>query len=302
MKIAHIIIFHEDETLIERIIQSMYHPDFDFYLHLDGKVDRASYQKLSSLPNTYFIMKRKKVSWGGYSQVEAICNSLEQIFLPGSPQYDFINLLSGQDYPIKPIDQIHGFLLNNRGKSFIMSETPPSPWWDHAFTRFNRYHFVDFPLRGRYRLSTLLSKLLPKRKFPLRGELYGGPEGAYWILSSEAAKYVLKSLMDEKVRKFFRYTWGPDEFLINTILMNSAFKETIVNENYHLIDRSLGGTRPKILHSNDFDMLKVSNKFFARKFDRKVDEKILDRIDSELLNLPGIQNRNHHDVQEISDF
>ncbi|MBC7936184.1 MAG: glycosyltransferase [Rhizobacter sp.] len=306
MKVAHIIIFHEDAILIERLVRSMAHPDFDFYLHLDRKVDIVPFKKLSLLPNVFFIRKRKKVSWGGYSQVEAITNSLEQIFENGTPAYDFINLLSGQDYPIKTTAFIHSFLLNNLGRSFLMSETPPSAWWEHAVLRFTRYHFVEYGFRGRYRLADVFSKLLPRRKFPLPGKLYGGPDGAYWILSADAAKYAW-TILKKRDRRwwFFKHTWGPDEFLINTILMNSPFAESIINENYHFIDRSQGSTRPKTLTSGDFNALQQSNKFFARKFDRKLDAEVLDRIDKELLFLPGTVNvspENKQDNIKIQSF
>ena len=287
MKVAHIIIFHEDAVLIERMIRAMEHPDFDFYLHLDKKVDLAAYQGLSSLPQVYFIRKRKKVSWGGFSQVEAISNALDEIFEEGRPAYAFVNLLSGQDYPIKPAQVIHQFLVGQPGRSFLMSETPPSPWWEHAVMRFNRFHFVEYGFRGKYRLGDFFSKIFPRRNFPLSGNLYGGPDGAYWILGADAARYTCTVLKKKSLRWFFKHTWGADEFVINTILMNSPFKETIINENYHFIDRSDGGTRPKTLNSSDFDNLSKSHKFFARKFDRRLDTNVLDRIDKELLFLPA---------------
>lgn len=285
MRVAHLIIFHEDPTLVERLIHALYHPSFDFYLHLDKKVDAAVFHRLAAIPNTYLIKRRMKVNWGGFSQLKAIACSMEEIFASGK-EYGFVNLLSGQDYPIKPAHELYEFLLKHPGKSFLMSESPPSPWWKHAPSRFTRYHFVDFGFRGQYRLAYLLSLLMPKRKWPLEGKWYGGPDGAYWILSAAAAKFTYQRLMEDKIQRFFQYTWGPDEFLINTLLMNSPFKDQIINENYHLIDRSLGGTRPKTLDSNDFEMLRRSHKFFARKFDRRQDAAVLDRIDQELLFLP----------------
>ena len=81
--------------------------------------------------------------------------------------------------------------------------------------------------------------------------------------------------------------------------MNSSFRDSVVNENYHLIDRSEGSTRPKTLTSADFPALQQSHKFFARKFDRKLDEKVLDRIDKELLFLPGAVTVSSDDKEDI---
>ena len=66
----------------------------------------------------FFVEKREKVYWGAYSIVKATINGFEAI-VASNNSYDFINLLSGQDYPIKPLDEIHGFLEANAGKAFM---------------------------------------------------------------------------------------------------------------------------------------------------------------------------------------
>lgn len=283
MRIANIIIFHKDPASIERLIRVLQCPGFDFYLHLDKKVDMRPFAYLSDLPNTRFIQKRKEVSWGGFSQLEALLTSLQQIFKEDRP-YDFINLLSGQDYPIKPVSEISGLLSANTGKSFLIAETPPSRWWTDSMRRITKYHLTDYNFRGKYRLEMILSKLLPERKFPLPLQLHGGPYGSYWILSFEAARYIY-SILSQKDRNwlFFKHTWAPDEFLIHTLLMNSPFKDEIVSENHHYIDRSQGGAHPKILTTGDFLSLQRSHKLFARKFDPEIDAGILDMIDEEIL-------------------
>ncbi|HTI11344.1 MAG TPA: beta-1,6-N-acetylglucosaminyltransferase [Puia sp.] len=283
MRIAHIIVFHQDSIAIERLLQALAHPQFDVYLHLDQKVDLAPFAYLSRYPNTYFVKNRKQVRWGGFSQIEAMLNSLHEI-LDSGRSYDFVNLLSGQDYPVVQADYIYDFFLQHRGRSFMTCETPPTPWWNEAMHRFINYHFIDYGFRGKHRLGMALSAILPGRRFPLPYQLYGGSDAAYWILSIEAANYICSSLKKiNKYRTFFKHTWSPDEFLVSTLLMNSPLKGTVIQENYHYMDRSLGGSHPKVLTMQDFPNIVNSGKFFARKFDRSVDEDILNRIDEELL-------------------
>src|SRR5690606_10850089 len=148
-----------------------------------------------------------------------------------------------------------------RGKSFLIAETPPSAWWEESMRRITKYHLTDYNFRGKYRLETLLSGLLPERKFPLPVQLYGGPYGSYWILSFEAARYVYNILSRKDLNWLsFKHMWAPDEFLIHTLLMNSPFKDEIIGENYHYIDRSPGGAHPKILTTDDFLALQNSHK------------------------------------------
>jgi hypothetical protein len=82
-----------------------------------------------------------------------------------------------------------------------------------------------------------------------------------------------------RVRRFSQYTWGTDEFLITTLIMNSPFKDSVINDNFYYIDWSAGGSNPKVFTIGDLEDLKKSDKFLARKFDLRVDTAVLDGLD-----------------------
>jgi len=65
--------------------------------------------------------------------------------------------------------------------------------------------------------------------------------------------------------------------------MNSPFKNQVVNDNLRCITWTDGVANPRILTQADFGLLETSPKFFARKFDVTVNEKILDEIDELIL-------------------
>jgi hypothetical protein len=68
--------------------------------------------------------------------------------------------------------------------------------------------------------------------------------------------------------------------------MNSHLRPNVINNASRYIDWSSGGARPGILTTKDFDSLKDSPLFFARKFGLSTDREIIDLIDSELLKMP----------------
>ncbi len=139
---------------------------------------------------------------------------------------------------------------------------------------------TDFDFRGRYRLQYFINYVLPTRKFPLPYTLYGGENATWWTITSDCARYILKFIKENsKVRRFAKFTWASDEFLIPTIIMNSPFKDSVVQDNFRYIDWSLGGHNPKILTIADFEHMRNSKKLFARKFDPLVDSQVLDQID-----------------------
>jgi hypothetical protein len=278
MRIACIIMAHKEPGQVERLIKKFSPLPFDFYIHIDEKINARPFEYLAGLPNVHFIQQRIRVRWASYSFLNAVIQSLKEVSVSGIP-YDFLTVMSGQDYPIKPVSQFYDSLAENKGRNFISYELG-NEWWSHAISRVNQYHFTNFDFRGRYRIQFFLNALLPSRKFPLPYKLFGGPRAMCMTITLDCASYIVDFIQkDKKLRRFIRFTWGPDEFVIPTLIMNSEFKETVINDNFYYIDWSGGGSNPKILRGEDYDKLVSTDKLMARKFDIRVDSSILDRID-----------------------
>jgi hypothetical protein len=283
MRIAHLITVHKNPAQVERLLHALAHEDADCYLHLDKNVAMEDFAYLAELPRVQFTRTRLVVRWASYRFTETLLECTREILATGRC-YDFINLLSGQDYPIKPIEAIHRFFARHVGCSFMSFEPEDSPWWGHAISRVEKYHTTYYQFRGQYQLQNLLNLLLPKRRFPLPYKLYGGPDGSWWTLSLDCARYLVEFVdAHPELSRFCRFTWGSDEFLPATILMNSPLKDRIVNDNHRYIDWSGGGANPKVLAVDDAPELARSHKFFGRKFDMAHDAEILDVVDRTLL-------------------
>lgn len=278
MRIACIIMAHKDPQQIERLIKKFSNLPFDFYIHLDKKIDRAPFDYLASIPNVHFINQRIRVRWASFSFLNAILQSLKEVLGKGI-SYDFLSLMSGQDYPIKPVSAFYHTLENSPGRNFISYEVD-GKWWQHAISRIHKYHFTNFGFKGKYKLQFFLNALLPKRTFPLPYELFGGPRAMCMTVTMDCAAYLVEFVeKNKRLRRFIRFTWGPDEFVIPTLIMNSRFRETVINDNFYYIDWTKGGANPKILTAEDFNQLIASDKLLARKFDIMKDATILDMLD-----------------------
>ena len=135
-------------------------------------------------------------------------------------------------------------------------------------------------------IELIFSKIYCKKKKFISGfEPYGG--WAWWTLTYDCAKYMLKTYrQNPELKKFFKYSWTPDEMIYQTILMNSHFKTNVINDDLREIEFPEGradGSHPLVYSVNDFQKLKNSKQYFARKFDMQKDSRILDLIDNELL-------------------
>ncbi|MFC3559910.1 beta-1,6-N-acetylglucosaminyltransferase [Pedobacter jamesrossensis] len=57
--------------------------------------------------------------------------------------YNFINLLSAQDYPISSVTEIHNYLSERPSQNFINFAPDNSDWWAAAPERYEKYHLTD---------------------------------------------------------------------------------------------------------------------------------------------------------------
>ncbi|RAJ22859.1 beta-1,6-N-acetylglucosaminyltransferase [Pedobacter cryoconitis] len=280
MRIAHLILTYTSPEQTERMIKSLSHPNFDFYIHVDKKFDINPHLFLKDIPNVYFINNRIDVRWAGFSTVTATFECIKEITTTGI-RYDFINFLSGQDYPLKPADYINDFFVKNKGKEFLSYRDIKNDWKE-GLIRMERYFLTSYNFIGKYRLENLINKVLPKRKLPYNLHPYG--KSMFWMLSPEVALHVVHTVEnDQKLKYFFSLCWASDEFVFQTILLNSRYKDRIVNNNYRYIDWSAGGANPKILDESDFEKLAASEMLFARKFNMADHPEILNLIDKNLL-------------------
>lgn len=276
MKLAHLILVHNEPKQLERLITHLLHQDADVYIHLDKKTDTTGFEYLSKTDRVFFIKNRVKVYWGSHTIVNATISGFKEILASGK-NYDYVNLLSGQDYPLKSQQHIHHYLSENPGKAF-MNYLSFNTEWHEALPRVHQYHFNSFNIPGKYALQKAVNKLLPQRKLP--GRLVPVGRSQWFTIPLKCVAYIVNYWeSNPKLRRFIKFTWGADEFIFQTILYNSEYKNIMLNEDLRYIDWSGGGVSPKTLTMDDADKLMASGKLFARKFDAKKDVAVLDFID-----------------------
>ncbi len=277
MKLAHLILAYHEPVQLERLIRRLMTANADIYIQLDIKANMADFQHLGQLHQVQFVKNRLNVTWGLYSMVEATIQGYKQILASGQ-SYTHINLMSGQDYPLKAAKTIEDFFFSNQGKSF-MKFKPIFEEWPESIRRITKYDMGDYQFPFRYQLQGILNKWMPNRKMPLGMKPYGFSQ--WMTISFDAAAYIVNFLDKNFLAKhFFKMTFCVDELIFQTILLNSPFKNTIVNDHLRVIKFLKGSYRPRTLLISDAEMLISSGKFFARKFVPEEDTAILDYLDS----------------------
>lgn len=275
MKIAHLILTHKNPEQLLRLINALDHPSFVFFVHVDRKSDLQQFTSVIKKSNVFWVNKRARINWAGYGTIQATLNGFKEI-LP--QKYTYINVISGQDFPLKSASNIFDYINNRKGCEFITCESIEDEWKEAAI-RVKNYHLVDWNIPGKYGLARLLTKLLPERKFPFNYKIVG--RANWFTLTSAASQYILDFIAENpKFIRYFKLCWGADEFFFATILYNSGFKNNIEN-NLVYVDWNVPekNGHPKILCIDDYENLISSPKLFARKFDAQKDSEILDRLE-----------------------
>lgn len=280
MKSVFLILVHANSGQLKRLIEKLGGDNSTIYLQVDLKTDISLFEEYTSYPNVIFIKNRIKVAWGGYSQVQGMVNSFKEI-IPAMQDDQYLSVISGQDYPIMRNEAMNHFLSQHQGKAFMEFCLIPEEW-SVGFKRLERYDLSDFHFPGMATLEIKMNAWLPKRKPPTNIKFVG--KSSWFTITVEHLKFIVDFLeKNDAIKRYFRFTWGSDELVFQTILYNSKYKEQMVNNNLRYIDWSAGKARPKVLDISDAEQLRQSGKFFARKFDEKVDNAILDWIDENLL-------------------
>ena len=106
MRIAHLILTHKNPAQLERLLKALDHPAFDLYVHLDKKADITPFQYLANRPRVFFLRNRTKVYWAGFGTIQATFNGFREIPID---RYDYVNVISGQDFPLKPASYIYTY-------------------------------------------------------------------------------------------------------------------------------------------------------------------------------------------------
>ncbi|MBD7916453.1 N-acetylglucosaminyltransferase [Clostridium sp. Sa3CUN1] len=281
MKMAVIIQCHKNSDIINRIID-FFDDDFDLYIHVDKKSNIIS--GINIKKNVFILEERKNVMWGRFSQVEATIELFKSI---KNKNYKYIHFLSGEDYPVKSLDYIKEF-FNNNDKEYIEYEKLPTQ--NLSKNGKDRY-LVYYPqfiiarpkqifkrlLRIIYREFVLKVKIF-QRNLKNIPELYYG--SSWFSITGDCMEYILDYInKNEEVYNFFKNSIYPDEMFFQTIIMNSKFKNNIVNNNLRYLDWRGNKESPKNLEHIDIEKAINSSNIFARKINNSY---IIDFIDKNL--------------------
>lgn len=316
--IAYLLICHKNAAQVIRLVKRLKTGEADVFLHADLQMQDFAMLADFAAANQgiYLVEDRKHGQLDDSSLVDITMSCVEsarETEAKEGKHYGYYLLLSGQDYPIRPVPWIERQLADSYPQPFIdCTPYSRSNWVGEKFDRNGpliRYrnwilsHTKPGLARKAFQLSAVAARkwvFLMKRTTAQKMEkmgisLYGG--SAWWILPDTVIAYIraeyrgktkiVKMLLEESVT--------PEETFFQTMAMLSPLGEKVKVNGPDMVGQNsktladFGGiskrpiqNHPYVLTVNELELFSKTDFWFARKFDAEIDETVLDRIDRRL--------------------
>jgi len=303
---------HKEPEQIARLVRAIKEGSPGSIVLIDHDVSAAPLDRtlFDDLSNVHFIGTCG--GYGDFSHVDRILAAVDWLDDHGM-QYDWLQNLTGQDYPLRPIADIEraisvgGFDGYMQYAPVFPERTPLDADWgagpayrlctpfdtamrfDYSHRRFGMptelkqrllrpFMIVNY-IQSWFTISLAFSSAGFRRKTTIFNDdfiLYGG--SFFCALSASCLRYARDFAAENPdIVKYFRTLAGPDELFLQTALVNSGkFRISPLGTHYVYFP---GGryNHPKTLGTADLPMMLASGAHWARKFDSGTE--VLDVLD-----------------------
>jgi Core-2/I-Branching enzyme len=270
-------------------------PDAPLLIHHDDRQSRLDVAALAELGGVQLVRPPTAVAWGWASQLDMLLRcfawALERV------PFDWLIVLSGQDYPIRPLAEIERDLLDSPYDGYVEGiEVHPPLWTRGELDEFSRRYFYrhlsirnpgavlrraiaaarpallvrDMPwgtVLGR-RCATPFSPALPCR------------HGTDWLsLSRRSVEVVVNAAQSRpELMRHYRRTVVPTESFPHTVL-HAEPALRLSSDTRRFTSWPSRSAHPALLRIADLDRILSSGADFARKFDLTIDPAVMDELD-----------------------
>lgn len=283
------ILVHEEPRRLLELLKCL--QGYNVYIHIDkysnreiflSEIQTIDHSKIHIVPEAESIGG----AWGGYSLVNIQLKLMEK-FLRNANVDGPLVFLSGQDYPIRPIDDFVRYLQTKQDFISVqqISAVKIAQGDLIEISRLNRIrkiHLQDFRFfrmhKNRASIEYVIGSIpanvirrlhIPRIGFDTNKRFFVGSQ---WVgLSVEMCKLLVNN--KKSLREEFKFSFCPDELVIQTFYGRTftsiskpddnleVSSDSVIDADFHLIHKSLN----HFWGLTDLATIKSSTKFFLRK-------------------------------------
>jgi hypothetical protein len=296
MRIAFLLtLYSEPEQANLFIKQLLNYEGSNVFIHLDSKADNIRKQIIHH--DRVKIMDNSiEVNWGDFSQIQSIIELMKFAKASGG-HFDYYSLHSGSDLLVRSIEELVHFLKSENKYAFTDCKPLPRKDWQygsglgrislHWPMILRKKYSHQSPMRYLRSLYGKLygAKLIKGKALPSHITFYGGSD--WFTIRYDCLDDILDYTANhpEFMNLFEHSLIGSEIYFVTLFNIRGRAEEMVSNNNLRYIDfnntdkKSPGS--PKVLTLDDRQRISKSRHFFARKFDSKVDQKVIETYLSE---------------------
>jgi hypothetical protein len=286
--VVYIVISHRNPEQVVRLVRALREgPSARVLVRHDPRGERLQGEEIEAAGGEP-VEDGIKSRWGGWSHLRLIVSCLREATARHDP--DWVLVLSGQDYPLRPLAEIEADLGTSPADARLgavrqVETHRPATGDDEFFLRCRYRHYARprvFPssLPGAIRPLAYARDLPPlvgvRRMNPAPLAFFASAD---WLTLGRAGiRAVLAASENRRLMRHFRRVAVPSESFFASVLLGDP-SLIVEHDNRRFSPFAAGAPHPDTLTSADFDRLLASGADFARKFDAARDPHVLDLLD-----------------------
>ena len=236
-------------------------------IHVDRRVRKRAFQRLrrslSDVSNIRFS-DRYACEWGTWGLVQATQAAATRL-LADFPDVQHAYLASGACLPLRPVEELVGYLAARPETDFIESVTTEDVGWTVGGLNIERFTLrFPFSWRKQRRLFDAYVRLQRRlgfaRRIPAGIEPHLGSQ--WWCLTRKTLTAILQSPDRAAHDRYFKRVWIPDEAYFQTLVRR--YSQNVESRSLTLSKFDFQG-KPHVFYDDHLQLLRKSDCFVARK-------------------------------------
>jgi hypothetical protein len=285
--VVYIVISHRNPEQVTRLVRVLREgPGARVLVRHDPRGERLEGAEIEAAGGEP-VEDRIKSRWGGWAHLRLILSCLREAATRHDP--DWALILSGQDYPLRPLADIEADLEASPADARLgavrkVEQRRPAAGDDEFFLRCRYRHYerprvipsLPRPIRPLAYARDLPPLVGVRRIAPAPLTFFASAD---WLTLGRAGiRAVLGASEDRRLMRYFRRVAVPSESFFASVLLSDP-SLIVERDNRRFSDFAHGAAHPDTLTTRDYDRLLASGADFARKFDAALDPHVLDLLD-----------------------
>jgi hypothetical protein len=226
VRVCFLVLVHNNVQHFERLISALSAPETGIFLHIDKKADARPFEEIAARYGCTIAENRVQINWGGWTMVQATLN-LMKCALNSGQEYDYFCLISGGDYPLRPVSGLLEFFSVDPRIDYIRSVPMTDADKSKPISRITKFRFeVPNPVRRSHihqrvkrKLNLWIEALPIARDYEKALKVHPCAGSQWWALTHSTVRSIMNFVDDHpSFTGFFRNTFVPDESFFQTVL------------------------------------------------------------------------------------